>query len=373
MVTQAGAVTSTEAKGADFVANGFELRDWFTRLVRVYVKRYRSRHPEPKPLPEGVTQSEACKKTIFRACMASAATGTVSGATSTTAAVLAAQTQGLAGLWAIPVGLGAMGAEMMARTIIHLHMTLELGDIFAMPWDPSVPADLWQLYGLSFGTENEEEKSTDSEDPGRELLGRIIDSKAESIGQRIGAQLFGESIVRNVVPFVSIVSSSTTNWVRTRNLGDTVRRYLRYRRALDDAVAPFENGDTSHFELLIEGIWFLFIADGRLKAEEAVTLANLLQRLPTSARHALAPRFVDDELDWTERLCNLPEPLHDEFLHALEVAASVDKIVSLPERKILRRAALELGRKIEPAVVDEMVNQLEKVGVLTFAGRPVRH
>lgn len=372
MVTQADAVTPSEVIETEASTESLALRDWFTRLVRRYVKRYRARHPEPEPLPRGTTQIEASKKVILRACWASAATGTLSG-TASTAAVLTAQTQGLAGLWAIPVGMGAMGAEMMARTVIHLHMTLELGDVFEMPWDPAVPADLWQLYGLAFGTEGDEIAPTDSEDPGRALLGRIINSNAESIGQRIGAQVFGETIVRNVVPFVSVVSSSATNWIRTRNLGDTVRRYLRYRRALDDAVAPFERNDIAHFELLLEGIWFLFIADGRLNPEEAVTLANLLQRLPTSARHELSTRFVDDELDWTERLCKLPEPLHDEFLRALEVAASVDKIVSLPERKILRRAALELGRKIEPADVEEMVNQLEKVGVLSPARRPVQH
>lgn len=354
---------SSEAPQAEILDGSPYLRGWFTRLVRAYVKRYRARHPEREALPRGVTQAKAAKTIIRRACWSSAGMGMVTGATSTSATVWTAQTEGMAGLVAIPIALGTMGAELVARSMIHLHMTLELGDVFAIPWDPNAPADLWHLYGLAFGTQRYEE--TDSEDPGRELLRSVIDAKADDIGQQIGAQLFNESIARNIVPFVSVVSSSTTNWVRTRNLGDTVRRYMRYRHALDHAVAPFERDHRPALHMLLEGIWFLFIADGHLNLEETATLATLLGRLPADERADLSTRFIDDELDWTERLSTVPDPLRDAFLHALEVAASVDKIVSLPERKLLRRAALELGRKIEPRRIQSMIQQLEEVGVLT--------
>lgn len=341
-----------------------EFRAWFTWLVRAYVKRYRDRHPEPVRLPKGVTRATAAKKIIRRACMASVATGAVSGSASTAAATLTAQTQGLAGLWAIPAALGILGGELVARSVIHLHMTLELGDIFDMRFDPNAPADFWHLYALAFGTENYEENGKDKGDPGRELLGRVVNSKAEDIGKDIGAQLFGESLARNAIPFVSVVTSSATNWIRTRTLGDTVRRYLRYRRALDQAMSRFKHEDPAIFELLIEGIWFLFIADGRLNPEETATLASLVGRLPQAARMTLSTRLIEDELDWTERLSSIPEHFRDDFLRALEVAASVDKIVSLPERKLLRRAAYELGRKIQPSQVEAIVGQLEKFGVL---------
>lgn len=351
-----------EPIGAD-ILDHFEIRGWFTRLVRAYVDRYRARHKTAGELPEGVTQAEASHTVIRRACWSSATMGMVTGATSTSAAVWTAQTEGLAGLVAIPIALGTMGAELVARSLIHLDMTLKLGSIFEVPWDPDTPADLFHLYSLVFLDSFRDEPESD--DPGRALLSRVINSKADDIGERIGTQFFGESIARNIIPFVSVVSSSTTNWVRTRRLGDTVRRYMRYRRALDDAVAPFERQGLEHFELLLEGIWFLFIADGHLNAEEAATLANLIGRLPSARRTALSARFVDDELDWTERLSKLPQSCRDDFFHALEVAASVDKIISLPERKLLRRAALELGRKLEPTKLRAMVQQLEEVGVLS--------
>src|SRR5690606_7519269 len=190
-------------------------------------------------------------------------------------------------------------------------------------------------------------------------LARSVDD----LGARIGTEIFGESLARNVVPFVAIASSSVANWVRTRKLGDSVRRYLRYQRALDEALAPFE-AHPDIFDLLLEGIWFLFIADGHINVEETVTLANLLNRLDATRRDAITSRFIDDELDWTERLSTVPEPLRDAFLHTLEVAAAVDTHVSLPERKLLRRAALELGRPTDPVRVEALLYELEKVGVL---------
>ena len=350
-------------------SDGFSLGGWFTWLVRAYARRYRERHPLPYVLPRGVTENEAAKAIVRRTCWASAATGFATGATSTSAVVLTAETDGLAGFAAIPVALGTIGAEVLGRTILHLHMTLELGDVFARPWNPDTPADLLHLYALSFGVEMDEEKPSD---PGKGLLSRVLASSVDDLGARIGTEIFGESLARNVVPFVAIASSSVANWVRTRKLGDSVRRYLRYQRALDEALAPFE-AHPDIFDLLLEGIWFLFIADGHINVEETVTLANLLNRLDATRRDAITSRFIDDELDWTERLSTVPEPLRDAFLHTLEVAAAVDTHVSLPERKLLRRAALELGRPTDPVRVEALLYELEKVGVLRGKPAAVSH
>jgi hypothetical protein len=56
--------------------------------------------------------------------------------------------------------------------------------------------------------------------------------------------------------------------------------------------------------------------------------------------------------------------VRDEFLHALLVAAAVDKHVGLPERKILRRAAHHLGRPFERETIEKMIEEFEDYGVL---------
>ncbi len=57
------------------------------------------------------------------------------------------------------------------------------------------------------------------------------------------------------------------------------------------------------------------------------------------------------------------------FLHALEVAAAVDKEVGVPERKILRRAARVLGREWDPARVEKMMADFEERGVLSTGAK----
>ena len=56
--------------------------------------------------------------------------------------------------------------------------------------------------------------------------------------------------------------------------------------------------------------------------------------------------------------------MRDSFLRALNVAAAVDKSVSLPERKILRRAARKLGREFDQTQVEQMIREFSDTGVL---------
>jgi len=95
---------------------------------------------------------------------------------------------------------------------------------------------------------------------------------------------------------------------------------------------------------------------------------KLLERLDPVSGHATLARFVEDELDWAERIEQVPEAMRDAFLHALEVAACVDKEVGLPERKILRRAAHHLGREFDMMRLEAMVHEFEEEGVLSAAG-----
>jgi hypothetical protein len=94
----------------------------------------------------------------------------------------------------------------------------------------------------------------------------------------------------------------------------------------------------------------------------------MLKKLDPVRRRALTARFVEDELDWTLRVeKEVPEELRDLFLHVLEVAAAVDKEVSLPERKVLRRAANALHRELSLERVQRMIAEFEESGVLTGA------
>ena len=102
-------------------------------------------------------------------------------------------------------------------------------------------------------------------DQGKELVREVTHVEGEDVGEKIGHLVLGESIMRNVIPVVGVVSSAITNVVLTRKMGNTVRRYFRYQRAFGDTFSQaieLLHGETR--DLLIEGIWFIFTADGKL-------------------------------------------------------------------------------------------------------------
>jgi hypothetical protein len=344
---------------------------WFTKLIGYYLRRYQAkegRRGRGRVKP-GQSVSDAARSTILRACVKSAFSGAAAGTVSTAAALITAQTEGLGGLVAIPVAALGIGGEMMYRSLVHFDLTVQLAEIFEVSFDPSDPDDIFRLYALVFKTNDEDHAPHgDGDSLGKDLVHQVKHLESAEVGQEIGNKVLGESVVRNIVPFVGIVTSAVTNFVVTRRLGDTVRRYMRYQRAMETAFDQAVRQCDTHLDLLVEGVWFIFTADGRLAPEETVTLVKLLEKLDPITSHATLARFVEDELDWADRIEQVPEAMRDGFFHALEVAACVDKEVGLPERKILRRAAHHLGREFDLKRLEAMVHEFEEEGVLGAAG-----
>lgn len=333
---------------------------WFPRLMRFYLRRRYAPGKAPKIAHDPRRATERAHAVIRRACALSAASGVTVGAISTGAAIFTAETEGLATFVTLPTAAITIGGEMVLRAYVHLSLTCDLADIFGVRIDPDDPSDIWRLYALTFKTE----KHTDSEDPGQELVHRVVHVEGEEVGEQIGRHLVGESVLRNIMPVASLATSSVTNWRMTRRVGDTIRRYMRYHRAITDALAEAEGRCHAELDLLVEGCWYIFTADGRLHPEEAAILANLLRAMPVIERALVIKRFGDDEYEWAERIQSVPEETRDAFLRALEVAAAVDKSVSAPERKILRRASRKLGRAFDGARVEKMMRDFESYGVI---------
>lgn len=336
------------------------MRGWFGALVITYL-----RHHERQAVrrPSARSETEEAHAVVRRACMKSAITGAGCGTLSTAATLLAAETQGAGLFVSLPAAVLAIGVEMLYRSFVHLEMTCALADVFGVRFSPDQPGDLWILYGLVFGT-HEHEESDDEGDPGRGLLRRLTETEGKEIGDEIGGMLLGESVLRNIIPVVGIGASAIANWRLTGKVGETVRHYVRYRRALRDALAGTDAISGPERELLVEGFWHVFTADGRLNREEAATLASELRRLDPAARTRVLDRIAGEDDAFLDRLPALPEAERDRFLHALAVAAAVDKSVSRPEEKLLEKSAQALGRPFDLGAVRELVRQLEATGVL---------
>jgi hypothetical protein len=331
---------------------------WFNRLVGWHLARRGERAALPR---SEATETVRARSLIRLACLKAAASGAAAGSVATIASALTAQTDGLAVVFTVPLAATAIAIEMGFRTIVHVDLACDLADTFDVPYDFADPDELFRLYALIFRTAGHDEGS---DDRGRALVHDVMSQESAEVGEKLGNRVLGESVARNLLPVIGIATSAVTNYLVTRKLGDTVRRYMRYRRALHDALEHATQLCEDHLDLLVEGVWFVFSADGKLTPEEVGALAHLLGKLPPAQRAVVETRFVEDELEWAERIEVLPESSRDEFLHALEVAAAVDKHVGLPERKVLRRAAHHLGRPFDLQRLEKMMEEFGDYGVL---------
>jgi hypothetical protein len=349
-------------------------KSWFKDLVEAYLRERNVRRAGSVRKPDG-TESEQALTIIDRACFKVSASGAAAGVLSTGAAILTAQA-GWATIVTIPVTALSIGGEMFYRAVVHLEMTCDLAELFGVAFDPKDPGELWRVYALAFRTHEHV-----SDDPGQELVHKVAESESEQVGEAIGGRVLGESVLKNVLPFVSIGASALQNYRVTKRLGDTVRRYVRYQRALRDALKRDEDACKDHLELMVEGFWFIFTADGQLAEEEAATLAKLYDQFSEEKQAQLRARFIIDETGFLERCKALPQKAREPFLHALEVAAAVDKEFTLPEQRILGSIAQALGLPFRPAKVHEMMRHFEEYGVLAgvehvvspHPGAPAQH
>ena len=132
---------------------------WFSKLIAYYLRRYQHKDATSarSRVKDGQSISDAARSRIRRASVKSAISGAAAGTLSTAATLITAQTEGLAGLVAIPIAALGIGGEMMYRSLVHFDLTVQLADLFEVEFDPTDPADIIRLYSLVFKTNAEEE------------------------------------------------------------------------------------------------------------------------------------------------------------------------------------------------------------------------
>ncbi|HSP76929.1 MAG TPA: hypothetical protein VLQ93_00260 [Myxococcaceae bacterium] len=330
--------------GQELELEDFRTGHWFNRLVSLYLRHYDA-HGLRRAIEAQGSGAESTEAIIHRACLEATLSGTGSAAVTTGASVYAAQSGGLAWLLALPISGLTLGGEMLLRALLHLRMACDLASAFGLSFQPDDPSDLCDLHCLAFGIGPWKVP----EAPDKDFLHQLVGSEAEEMGQAIGSRLLGESLARNALPFVSLLTSSITSWRRTRQLGDTVLRYVRRRRALEDALDSLRRHDSEAVELLLEGAWFLFISDDWLDPEEATVLTWLLRAASTDSQRRLMERFEPQDSGWLERLRSVPPRTREPLMKALRVLSASSAESSPREQRVLARAARALGIRYEPS------------------------
>lgn len=324
---------------------------WFTKVVQLYLRWNRAR---ARPTPEHIPRAKLAERAIRRASLKTGVTGLASGLTSTGSALLTVNTHGIGAIIGVPATIGGLLGDVLYRAVIHVDLACTLGAIYGIDFDPEEPADLLRLYSIAF--------ESDGEPPpegARGLVDQALSLAGDDVGVKIGRKLLGQALRRNTVPVLGIATSPLANVRTTRRLGETVHRYVRYQRALQDVVDELLKDHEAPGELAVEGVWFMLTADGQMKPEEAAILGWMLGRLPPLERGAARRRFVEDEAGWMERLRGVPEKQRGGLFRLLEVAAAVDRSASLPERRMLRNVARALHLDFDAQHLESVTRELE--------------
>ncbi|MCY1044558.1 hypothetical protein OV208_24795 [Corallococcus sp. bb12-1] len=341
---------------------------WFTQLLSTYLRHYDAHALHQAAAAKG-TGADATEAIIRRACGASFLSGAGSGSVTSGLTAIAAEA-GVPGLVvAIPAAGLVVTTEMLAHALINLRMACDLASAFGVRFDPEDPSDLSRLYAIIHG-QGEQDEDDDSLGLGR--VEHLVHAKGTDLGEDIGAKLLGESVTRNLVPFLNVVTSSMANWRRTRHLGASVLRYVRLRRALEDSDAAIRRVAPESVSLLLESLWFLFVSDGGLREEESAVLTHQLARLSPARRRETVGRFVEDASAWLKRLRSAPARSREVLMWSLNQLSAADLSASTPERDLLHKAAEALHTPMDGHHLDTLVRRYRSEGVAHAFAAPAR-
>lgn len=305
---------------------------WFPRVVATYLRHRAQRRPRA----DGRASPEAL---IMRASAEAALAGATAG-TATTGATLLGGEGSLGALAAVPLAGVAIVVETIARTLLDLRLACDLADRAGVPFDPQDPGDLSRLCALATGTA---QRRGDRKSLGRTLVERLTEADEPDRGRTEGSRRLGEGVVKNAVPGLNVLTSAAASWLRTRSLGQAAWRYVQYRRAVSEAFEAAAERWGPAADLLVEGAWVLFTADGPLQPDEASLLVHLLRRAEPSRRTDLMARFMVSNREFFERLKTAPAASRPALWHALQLLAAADGTISKADSRILEGASEALG------------------------------
>lgn len=332
---------------------------WFPQLLSIFLRHYDAHRLHKVAAAKG-TSAETTEAFIRQACATAFLTGAGSGSVTTGLTTVSADAGPVGLMVAVPAAGLVVTSEMIVRALIHLRLACDLASAFHIRFDPEDPSDFSRLYAILRGRKEEDTE----EDPlGLGRVEHLAQAKATDLGEDLGAKLLGDSVARNFVPFLNVVTSSVDNWRRTRRLGDSMLRYVRLRRALEDAGEALRRVAPRSVGLLLESAWFLFVSDGHLREEESAVLTHELSRLTPERRREALALFVDDASEWLQRLRSAPASSREVLLESLNALAAADLAVSDPERTLLQRAAHALHTSLDNEHLDHLVRRYRAEGV----------
>ncbi|MFI5301234.1 MAG: hypothetical protein ACHREM_24385 [Polyangiales bacterium] len=337
---------------------GLQDGSWLNRMIATHVKRHATRIDATywdRRFPTLHTEARA-KKLIDRVALKAAGAGFLASVGASSGEIVSLVSEGLAAPIGLPGTVLSMLLETAYTALLHVDLACDLASIYGVPFDPDDVGELATLFEVAKrGDDEPEEAETEVVTSIAEQIEHI---EGGAIAGSVGKKLLEESVLKNVIPFVGIAISAPWNYYATQQLGNAVRKYVRYRRALEQSCKELHfPGDPT---LLIEGAWLLITADGAAKHEELLAIALLVDAMPEGHHPALDKALNDDEDEWLERLHAVPEEHKGSLLEAFYLLASVDRKLQPSERRFLRRVGKALHREVDYARIENICHYLAR-------------
>jgi hypothetical protein len=350
--------------GVDKIREG----NWLQRFIGEHVKehlaayeaeRWEARYP-------GMDLERRATAEIKRVARKAAAAGMVASTGASTGEILTLLGEGLGAPVGVPIAIVSMVLEAAYTSLLQVDLACDLASMYGVPFDADDVGEVATLFGLSLDVDVKKRRPAHEEDGKPELesdgglTSKLQELQEGEIAKRIGKKLMEEAVMRNAIPFLGIPISARWNYVATRRLGKTVKKYMRYRRALVRSCAALRLDAVGHPALLVEGAWLLATTDGDAGHEEVMALALIMDQLPEAQRRAieLDKALGDDEEEWFVELAKAPPEMYDPMLDVFFLIAATDKEVQAAERRFLRRVGKVIGREIDFARLERICRHL---------------
>jgi hypothetical protein len=332
------------------------LRDgsWFARTVATHVKKHcelMSGAYWEKTYP-GLDPEERADREIHKTAWKAAGAGMLASVGASTGELLALFTEGLAAPVGVPAAAVSMAGEGAYTALHQIDLACDIASIYGVPFDGDDVGEVATLFALALDIELEdpdEEQKRKAEHKDEGMMERLMELEEGEVATRIGRKLLEEAVMRNILPIVNVPISARWNYVATKKLGQHVKRYVRYRRAITAAVKKLRFDKITSPGLLVEGCWLLATSDGDAGNEEVMALAMIMDLLDPQQRAAieLDKQFGDDEEQWFDELANIAPDMVDPLLDTLFLVAATDKELVASERRFLRRVGRTVGREVD--------------------------
>ena len=316
----------------------------------------------------GLTPAERAARRIDRMLVRGTVAGVAAAAGASAAELMSMWTQGAAAIAAAPMGVVSVGAEMLYTTALQIDLAFDLASIYGVPFAPDDVGEISTMLALALGVDLVKEPTRHDQPvvvAGETKPWRVMrQMQRDDFAGRVGRELIQQSVLRHLLPVVSVLISATWNQVVLRRFAGEVHAAVKQRRAIVEACRGVQLGDANSARAILNGAWLLATADGEIEHQEAVVLATLIDSLPLPQRiSAQEQSFPDagDEEPWFEALRELDPGAQSVLWKVLAYVAVADGSLSTPERRFLNRLSKQLDTPVDLKAIEDMAVRLRSL------------